>query len=149
MLLQCHMPGAPQSWSSNGAGRPLPPAILASSAGTQQVTPEGLTLYLFSLLSSQRTGLSITLALKNVSFPLNPWESLFFFFVFVFVFFTISLTITLRQKLYEYVKDRELSPPMRLEYTWYCWNPANGVMMNYNDNSIFRTCFSFIFFISL
>lgn len=109
------------------------------------VTPEGLTLYLFSLLSSQRTGLSITLALKNVSFPLNPWKS---FFLFVCLF-TISLTITLLQRLYEYVKGRELAPPMRLQYTWYCWNPANGVMMNYNDNSIFLTCFSFIFFISL
>lgn len=106
------------------------------------VTPEGLTLYPFSLVSSQRTGLSITLALKNVSFPLNPWKSFFFSF-------TISLTITLLQRLYEHVKDRELAPPMRLEYTWYCWNPANGVTISYNDNSVFLTGFSFIFFISL
>lgn len=106
----------------------------ASSPDTA-ATPGGLTLRLSSLLSSQGRGLSTMLALKKVTFPLNPWKTFFFFF-------TISPTITSWQKLYEYVKDKYLlfrGGLSTLGVAGTLWTVLWWIIMT---TAYFLTCFS-------
>ena len=79
-LLRGHAWGT-QSCLCDGADGPLPRAITAPAARTQQLAlgPGPLSLL---LLSSQGRGLSTMLALKKATFPLNPWKTFFFFYFF-------------------------------------------------------------------